>query len=532
MAFVQGASIQCIAQSMHMEHVSAAAEEELATDVEYRMREVLQVRREVDGRKDLRSAWKQADRTRKPRDVERVGSAQVHEAREEVHLDHQRRQPSHADAQRGGACVERTESCAVLPTNADRNVQQPAYGLSRRDPLRFLRAAGHPDVYYLEDKDMSMEELIEGPMPRPLVETNVVVHWLAVEGTQPKIPENEPLPSTRRGKRNKVGKDAGGRVTKTKGIESSEEDYVRKLVPPMKHLVTAEMQEYMEGVISIVKGSNAEKIDAAIASLRSDPGLHPLLPYFSQWLSDGMSKNLKNIERLTNLLRVSHALLQNKLLNAEPYLHQFMPPLLTCMVAKRIGAHPAEDHWTVRAMAADVVAAAVSKFGLKYPNLQSRITTTLLKALLDPSKPLTTHYGAIVGLSALGGTVVREILLPHCKAYLAVLLDELTSPSLSDVRRMEVNNCLRALSYAIGTCTYVLYCFAISKSFASIAIEIENRQASTPSKQTDGVEPGIEDPMYNVVHSQFSTAQLQDVSDWFGEDAAAFFPTAPLGVFV
>lgn len=44
MAFVQGASIQCIAQSMHMEEVSSAAEEELATDVEYRMREVLQVR--------------------------------------------------------------------------------------------------------------------------------------------------------------------------------------------------------------------------------------------------------------------------------------------------------------------------------------------------------------------------------------------------------------------------------------------------------------------------------------------------------
>eukprot|EP00963_Diacronema_lutheri_P001418 scaffold86_cov338-Pavlova_lutheri.AAC.81 len=415
---------------------------------------------------------------------------------------------------------------------ADGTVRKPAYGLSRRDPLRFLRAAGHPDVYYLEDKELSMEELIEGPMPRPLIETNMVIHWLAVEGTQPKIPENEPLPSTRRGKRNKVGKDAGGRVTKPKGKDSLEEDYVRKLVPPMKHLVTAEMQEYMEGIISIMRGGDAKKIDAAVASLRSDPGLHPLLPYFSQWLSDGMAKNLKNIERLTNLLRASHALLQNKLLNAEPYLHQFMPPILTCMVAKRIGAHPAEDHWTVRGMAADVVSAAVRKFGSKYSNLQSRITTTLLKALLDPSKPLTTHYGAIVGLSALGGTVVREILLPHSKTYLNVLLDELTSSTLSDVRRLEVNNCLRALAYSVGTCTYVLYCFAVSKSFASLVSEAENQHGPTPGKQTSNFRVGTGNPMQHVVHSQFSTAQLQEVSEWFGEDAAAFFPTAPLGVFV
>jgi len=41
------------------------------------------------------------------------------------------------------------------------------------------------------------------------------------------------------------------------------------------------------------------------------------------------------------------------------------------------------------------------RFGGAYQNLQPRVTKTLLHAFLDPKKPLTTHYGAIVGLSKL-----------------------------------------------------------------------------------------------------------------------------------
>ncbi len=45
------------------------------------------------------------------------------------------------------------------------------------------------------------------------------------------------------------------------------------------------------------------------------------------------------------------------------------------------------------------VMCSVSRFGSAYRNLQPRITKTLVQAFLDPAKPLTTHYGAIVGLA-------------------------------------------------------------------------------------------------------------------------------------
>ncbi len=71
-----------------------------------------------------------------------------------------------------------------------------------------------------------------------------------------------------------------------------------------------------------------------------------------------------------------------------------MPAALTCLVARRLGAAPADDHWALRRRAAALVARACARFGGAYENLQPRVTRQLLRALLDPARPLTTHYGA------------------------------------------------------------------------------------------------------------------------------------------
>jgi hypothetical protein len=58
-----------------------------------------------------------------------------------------------------------------------------------------------------------------------------------------------------------------------------------------------------------------------------------------------------------------------------------------------LGASPAEDHWGVRDAAARLIATLIAKFGAPYPDMQPRISRQLLRAFLDPAKPLTTHYG-------------------------------------------------------------------------------------------------------------------------------------------
>lgn len=55
------------------------------------------------------------------------------------------------------------------------------------------------------------------------------------------------------------------------------------------------------------------------------------------------------------------------------------------------------DHWGVRDAAARLVRHICAKFGDPLYNIQPRVSRTLLKALLDRGKPLTTHYGAHLG---------------------------------------------------------------------------------------------------------------------------------------
>lgn len=90
-----------------------------------------------------------------------------------------------------------------------------------------------------------------------------------------------------------------------------------------------------------------------------------------------------------------------------------MPALLTCTVHRRLCSSPLDDHWSVRDAAARIVARICARYGAAYPTLQPRVTQTLLGALRDRSRPLTTHYGAIVGLASLGAHIVHGLLLPE-----------------------------------------------------------------------------------------------------------------------
>jgi transcription initiation factor TFIID subunit 6 len=95
----------------------------------------------------------------------------------------------------------------------------------------------------------------------------------------------------------------------------------------------------------------------------------------------------------------------------------------------------------------------LDRFGSNYSTLQPRITKTLVRTWLDPSKCLSTHYGAIIGLSKLGPTVIKILILPYLKNYLSILL-----PNLNDVnsnRRIESNYVYHALLSATGD--YIRY---------------------------------------------------------------------------
>ena len=75
----------------------------------------------------------------------------------------------------------------------------------------------------------------------------------------------------------------------------------------------------------------------------------------------------------------------------------------------------------LRDRAAQLLACVCGRFGEPYYALQVKASKQLLRTLLDASKPLPTHYGAVVGLAALGHATVRLLVLPQLEPYMAAL---------------------------------------------------------------------------------------------------------------
>lgn len=115
-------------------------------------------------------------------------------------------------------------------------------------------------------------------------------------------------------------------------------------------------------------------------------------------------------------------------------------------MGRNICEHPLEqDHWSTRDRAASLISSICEKYGKSYHTLQPRIAKALLRAYLDPTKPLTTQYGAIKGLSQLGSEVTRVLVVPNIKFYSENCL-QLALNSTNTLKLEGANKCKDALT--------------------------------------------------------------------------------------
>lgn len=98
--------------------------------------------------------------------------------------------------------------------------------------------------------------------------------------------------------------------------------------PQVKHILSKELQLYFEKVCaSILDETQPEYRTAGLASLKEDPGLHQLVPYFVQFVAEKVTHNLKDLFVLTQMMLVTDALTRNEKLNMAPYVWQYSTPI-------------------------------------------------------------------------------------------------------------------------------------------------------------------------------------------------------------
>jgi transcription initiation factor TFIID subunit 6 len=184
---------------------------------------------------------------------------------------------------------------------------------------RFRRVAHTTDLYFLEDTEIDIKECIKAPLPKLPIGPTITSHWLAIQGVQPKIQQN-PAPPTDKDQ----GLDPSKKLVSSTGVtavlptDTTVTNGV-ELRPLVKHVLSAELQMYYEKVTEAVKGEKPLLRRACIDSLASDPGLHQLVPYFTQFVAEEVTNNLRNLELLRNLMEMARALLVNPTLHIELY---------------------------------------------------------------------------------------------------------------------------------------------------------------------------------------------------------------------
>nr|XP_021532718.1 TAF6-like RNA polymerase II p300/CBP-associated factor-associated factor 65 kDa subunit 6L isoform X2 [Aotus nancymaae] len=193
---------------------------------------------------------------------------------------------------------------------------------------------------------------------------------------------------------------------------------------------------YLDG-----KGNLAPQgsVPSAVSSLTDD-----LLKYYQQvtWAVLGDDPQLMKVKsvshdlgQLHRLLQVARSLFRNPHLCLAPYVRCLVGSVLYCVLEPLAASiNPLNDHWILRDAAALLLSHIFWTHGDHVSGLYQHILLSLQKILADPVRPLCSHYGAVVGLHALGWKAVERVLYPHLSTYWTNLQAVLDDYSVSNAQ--------------------------------------------------------------------------------------------------
>ncbi len=118
-----------------------------------------------------------------------------------------------------------------------------------------------------------------------------------------------------------------------------------------------------------------------------------------------------------------------------------MPTILSCLVAKKLSDNPQHSGNDCRVYAAQLMSHICITYGDAYPTLIPRVTKTLLRAFIDPTKSLGCRYGAILGLEGLGPQVTHRVVVPNVKVFGEEMFQALNNVEVKE----EAQLCIQAM---------------------------------------------------------------------------------------
>lgn len=267
-----------------------------------------------------------------------------------------------------------------------RNIE-PYFGYESQDILMFK---GLPSSsYFVPDEEINLEEFLERPLPKIPLKPYVQSHWLAIEGVQPPIQQNPIMVDKQEVKNDHVS-------------NLQEEMVIKKQI---KHRLTKELNMYFEKILQVMDTEPTISMNC----LENETGIQQLVPYFIHQFNTDIKAEIKDTERVKTLCLMYYSLLKNKFLFLDPYLHEILPTLLTCVIGKSVTQE-------VREIATDVVKFVFDRYSSNYVTLAPRIVNTLKNNWLDPEKSEESRLAGLKCLCCLSNEVLQGHFLSHIES--------------------------------------------------------------------------------------------------------------------
>uniref|UniRef100_A0A8B9CX00 TAF6-like RNA polymerase II p300/CBP-associated factor-associated factor 65 kDa subunit 6L n=1 Tax=Anser brachyrhynchus TaxID=132585 RepID=A0A8B9CX00_9AVES len=269
-------------------------------------------------------------------------------------------------------------------------------GYGSQDALPF-RAIKEGELYFQEDREVNLVELaLATNIPKGCAETAVRVHVSYLDGKGNLEPQGA--------------------------------------VPSAVSTLTDDLLKYYQHVTRAVLGDEPQLMKVALQDLQSNSKIAALLPYFVYVVS-GVKSVSHDLEQLNRLLHIARSLIQNPYLCLGSYVRSLISSVMYCTLEPLAASiNPLNDHWTLRDYAAMLLSRIFWTHGDLVSGLYHQILLSLQKVLADPVRPLCSHYGAVVGLHALGWKAVERVLYPHLSTYWANLQAVLDDYSVSNAQ--------------------------------------------------------------------------------------------------
>lgn len=266
---------------------------------------------------------------------------------------------------------------------------------------------------------------------------SVLAHWLAVEGVQPSIPQNPTSAETSSKDLLPKGPGANPALAALAGNDNV------SFRPAVKHVISKELILYFDKIQAAILDDDPDEEktrlrEAALESVRSDPGLHQLLPYFVNFITNQVTHHLDDLFVLRQMMELAEAVIQNPNLFLDPYASALAAPVLTCLMSRRLGGgddgpDTLRDQYRLRELAASLLGMIARKYAASNTLLRPKLTRTCLKHFLDPTRPPAVLFGAISGVAASGGPeAVRVLVLPNMKSFDTAILQPLRDKAAGD----------------------------------------------------------------------------------------------------